>query len=173
LEQQTANSAIGVAYFYFKYSLASSMLSVTIALLEQFYQQSPSFAEEVVQLQENADSGSVHLGDVLPVLLAIMRRFGRCFVVLDALDECAPEHRTDLFTLLNSLSQSKCHLLATSRPQPRPFFEDYVTIEVVAADEDIKGMIDKMLPKNSPLSPFILENKSRIYHHIIKQCHGM
>lgn len=161
-----------MAYFYFKYNIASPMVSVAIALLEQLYRQSPTLAQEVVQLQQNVETDSPELREILPVLLAVARRFGRCFVVLDALDECAPEHKGDLATFLDYLSTSGCRILATSRPQPRPVFEECAKVEVVADESDIGYMIAEYLQKDPSLPQFMKQAESKIRDHVMKHCHG-
>lgn len=149
-------------------------MGVAIALLEQLYRQSPTRADEITQLQQNAEFGEVALRDVLPVLLAVARRFGKCYVVLDALDECAQEHWSNLLYFLEFLSKSGCRLLVTSRPQSRLIFEDFAHIQVTPEERDIRFMVGECIRKSPHLPEFITEEaQHRISDRIITSCNGV
>lgn len=165
-----------MAYFYFNYNIATPILGVAIALLEQLYSQSPTLAEEVLQLQQNAEVGPVNLRDVMPVLLAVSRRFGKCFIVLDALDECAPEHKSDLATFLEFFNTSGCRLLATSRLQAPLKFKNCEDIKVDPDESDIRTMIVEQLRNNPALPDFVKESeplKTHIEDQIMRNCSRM
>lgn len=159
------NLSIGLAYFYFNYKISTTIIGVALALLEQLYLQSSTLAVEVRDLEKRANLTEVQLGDVISVLLAVVGRFRKAYIVIDAIDECANEHHPDLLQLLSSVAASRCRLFSTSRPtQPFELFTMAFTpnIEIRPPKEDIETCVRFKIqnePKLRNLLSTDLENK--------------
>lgn len=110
-------SNIGLAYFYFSYKVSTPIRNVALALLEQFYLQSSTLATETKDLEKRAAaSESISLVEIMAALFSVAGRFRKAYIVIDALDECAADHRQDVLRLLSGINDSQYHLFITSRP---------------------------------------------------------
>ncbi|KID89980.1 Pfs, NACHT and Ankyrin domain protein, partial [Metarhizium majus ARSEF 297] len=80
---------------------------------QQLYMQSPTLPTEVLALEQR-DMPSVT--ELTGVLLSLVARFSKTFIILDAFDECSSEQRVGLDAFLGSLQSSQARLFVTSRP---------------------------------------------------------
>ncbi|KAL7910088.1 ankyrin [Trichoderma velutinum] len=116
-QQTNRSSNIGLAYFYFSYRKHSPIRNVVVALLQQLYLQSLSPVDELTALESlAAKSEHIPFDSVVSVLLTVARRFSKAYIILDALNECAPVYKPDLLHLLTSIKTSPIRLLISSRP---------------------------------------------------------
>ncbi|KAI8651288.1 NACHT domain-containing protein [Fusarium keratoplasticum] len=152
LQQHEPSSNIGLAYFYFSYKVPSPMRGVTLALLEQLFLQSLTAPDEVLQLEDRASKGEqIPFREILSILSSVSKRFQKCYIVLDALDECADDYQADLVHLLSSIRDSRSRLFVTSRPfQSYAMFETYPRISVAPSAEDVELYATSQLER-SPL----------------------
>ncbi|KAL6355507.1 hypothetical protein LRP88_11101 [Fusarium phalaenopsidis] len=175
LQQREPSSSIGLAYFYFSYKVPSPMRGVVLALLEQLFLQSLSTPNEVLQLEARASKGEqIPFRELLSTLSAVSKRFQKCYIVIDALDECADDYQADLIHLLSSIRDSRSRLFVTSRPfQSYAMFESYPRISVAPSAEDVELYATSQL-EMSPLKdhPDLLQ---KVVGAIIKSSaqHGM
>ncbi|KAM6506078.1 hypothetical protein FSOLCH5_014260 [Fusarium solani] len=140
LQQREPSSNVGLAYFYFSYKVPSPMRGVVLALLEQLFLQSLTAPDEVLQLEARASKGEqIPFREILSTLSAVSKRFQKCYIVMDALDECADDYQADLVHLLSSIRDSRSRLFVTSRPfQSYTMFETYPRISVAPSAEDVE-----------------------------------
>ena len=100
---------MGLAYFYFSYRDQLPIYNVVVTLLWQLYIQSPAFATEVHELEKPS------LVELIGVLMSVIARFRKAYIVLDALDECTSDNRRNLATLIAALRSSHARLFVTTR----------------------------------------------------------
>lgn len=131
---------IGLAYFYFSYRKHTPVRNVALALLQQLCLQSLSPIDEVAGLEMSAaKSEYIAFHKVVSALQAVVKRFPKMYIILDALDECPPAYRRDLLHLLRLIRDSPARLLVSSRPHLTfDIFEDSPKIDIVPSPEDIK-----------------------------------
>ncbi|PKK48941.1 hypothetical protein CI102_7965 [Trichoderma harzianum] len=139
-QQNNRCSNIGLAYFYFSYRRPIPMRHVVLALLQQLHLQSLSPVDELTALERlAAKSKHIPFASVVTVLLTVSRQFSKVYIILDALDECAPGYKPDLLHLLTSIKDSPARLLASSRPHPTfGVLEVGPKIEILPPKEDIE-----------------------------------
>ncbi|KAL6796987.1 hypothetical protein J3E68DRAFT_402406 [Trichoderma sp. SZMC 28012] len=139
-QQNNTSSNVGLAYFYFSYRRPIPMRNVVLTLLQQLYLQSLSPIDELTVLEKlAAKSEYIPFASVVSALLTISRQFSKVYIILDALDECAPGYRPDLLHLLTSITDSPTRLLASSRPhQTFGVLEGGPKIEILPPKGDIE-----------------------------------
>ncbi|KAF3058825.1 Ankyrin repeat domain-containing protein 50 [Trichoderma lentiforme] len=139
-QENNRSSNIGLAYFYFSYRRPIPMRNVVLALLHQLYLQSLSPVDELTALEIlAAKSEHIPFASVVSVLLTVSRQFSKVYIILDALDECAPGYKPDLLHLLKSIKDSPARLLASSRPhQTFGVLEVGPKIEILPPKGDIE-----------------------------------
>ncbi|KAF4946953.1 hypothetical protein FGADI_10769 [Fusarium gaditjirri] len=147
VQQYTASSNIGLAYFYFSYKVSSPMRGVALALLEQLYLQSPSPPSEIKKLESRSSEGQqVPFRELVSTISTISNQFQKCYIVIDALDECASEYQQELLYLLGSIRDTRSRLFVTSRPsQIDSFLELYPCIQITTSKNDIELFVRSQL----------------------------
>lgn len=149
---QLLNSAqagvYGVAYVYCNYKSQADQgpLSILAAILKQLVQTRPSALGPVEELhQKHAGRGTKpSLDDIYSALRVIVAQYPYVYVVVDALDECQSETRSQLLAKLFDLQKSAdVRLMATSRfvPDVEDAFRSALRLEVAASDEDVKQFV--------------------------------
>lgn len=77
----------------------------------------PETPTEVLGLfQKKGNQTRAELEDVQGILLVLLQSFEVTYFCVDAIDECAQEHRKTLLGFFKSLSHTQFHLLLTGRP---------------------------------------------------------
>lgn len=150
---QTPRQAI--AYFYFDHQDQSSQLPATVlsCILRQLLEQQRAIPEAVARVYKNVGSkGGLPQFECASLITEVTKGLSRVYLVLDALDECAPEHRVSLLQTLSQLSRVPgLRLLVTSRPHIRELttaFTQFLRLKIVAQDEDIRLYIRQELTRN-------------------------
>ena len=126
------------------------MRGVALALLEQLYLQSSTPPDEVRQLENRAAKGEqIPFREIVSTLSAVSKRFQRCYIVVDALDECASDYQLDLLHLLTSTQDSRSRLFATSRPfQSFEIFNADPSIPITPSKEDVELYVKSRLDRD-------------------------
>jgi hypothetical protein len=168
----------GLAYFYFSYRIQTPIYKVVLALLEQFYLQSPTLPTEVQDLEARiAKPQELPLVELITVLLSVLGRFRKAYIVLDALDECSADSRTDLATLIESIRDSQCRLFVTTRSSHGlPEFENCLQIPIVPSLEDMTLFVRARLKQISEQENlFTTSQESTILNALVDmgKRHGM
>ena len=142
-------SNFGLAYFYFSYRTQTAIYSVILALIEQLYLQSPTLATEVRELEKRTTQPrELPLAELTTVLMSVVTRFHKTYVILDALDECSSDNRADLATLIRSIRSSQCRLFVTTRPSPGlSEFDRCPTITISPSSEDMSLFVRARLQR--------------------------
>lgn len=144
-----------MAYFYFDHQDQPAQLPATVfsCILRQLLDQQPAIPEAVSRVYNNIGSkGGLSQYECASLIAEVVKGLGHVYLVLDALDECAPEHRAPLLQTLSQLSSVPgLRLLVTSRPHIREIttaFTRPLRLNIVARDEDIKLYIRQELSRN-------------------------
>ena len=112
------------------------------------------------------------------VLRVTCETYERCFIVIDALDECKHQnHRKEIVRVLKGLPTAKVKIFVTSRPHHRDIeesFTDALRMEVEASETDIKHYCSHMIGE-SPNTTDIMSDSLRqqVIDVIASKAHGM
>jgi hypothetical protein len=136
---------IGVAYLYCNYKTQADQKATDLAaaILKQLIQERPSIPEPVVNLYDrHADRGTrPSLEEILSALQAVVSSYSKVYVVIDALDECQKDARSQLLTTLHKMqSKGSLSFMATARfiPEVMQQFSLSPSLEIQASDSDVK-----------------------------------
>ena len=104
--------------------------------------------------------------------------YERCFIVIDALDECKHQaHRKEIVQLLKSLPRTKIRVFVTSRLHAhdiKEYFEDALRVEVEASENDIKRYCSWMIEQNTSAAELISGPlRQQVIDTIASKAHGM
>ncbi|KAI0422755.1 hypothetical protein F5X98DRAFT_385719 [Xylaria grammica] len=140
-QKDMISPSVGLAYFYFNYEIPSPPRNVALALLEQLHLQSPSPLpdQDITKLEALAAKAVlIPFSDIVSAIIAVSKQFQRVYIIIDALDECSPEHQDELLYLLTSIKNSPVRLLAFSTSH-RTFniFNDSPNIKIIPSKQDI------------------------------------
>jgi len=121
-QTQTQTQSTPVAFFYLSHAdrQAQTSHAVLSCLLRQVLEQVPSLPETVRAVYDTAQAkggGALSAFECERLLAEVLGELPRAYLVLDALDECADEHRGSLLRTLGQLGQLRgVRVLVTSRP---------------------------------------------------------
>ena len=149
-----------VAWIYCDYrdSSTHNVLLFIASLLKQILQNTRPLPSSVKDLYNSHGKGKssitlVEARELLKIFVAVQER---CFVVVDALDECTDEIREQLVNELTSL-KSSISLLVTSRPilSIENMFRDATIIPIVPNKNDLEIYIDRRLETETKLHKIV------------------
>jgi hypothetical protein len=118
------------------------------------------------------------LDNVVDAFKSELDTYAQVFVIVDALDECAKQHREHLLERLRSLTaDSVVKLLATSRDIPaiREIMDAHAEIKIVAHEPDLRAYVESGV-KHIPELRQYLTGELTIEHvvvTIIEKARGM
>ncbi|KAF3199305.1 hypothetical protein TWF679_001523 [Orbilia oligospora] len=147
--KQDPTTQTAVAYFYFDFSNKEIGARIfTRNLLKQLAFQSPNFPQGLTELSQTySGSGKTEAEDqkIEDLLIESASNFKYTYIVVDALDECAPEQRFNVLNIIQRLAGSGgARVFATSRPHPEDInevFKEVNKIELGARADDIRKYI--------------------------------
>lgn len=173
---------IGIIYLYCNYrrQLEQSALDLLGSLARQLAYQQPGISEELQELyHRHVDKKSrPSLEEITKLIQTEIGRFGRVFIVLDALDECINSHDTRRIlasTLQTVVIQTDTNLLLTSRfiPEVTAMFKHCPQLEIRAQVEDVQAYLRAQLGR---LPKFVMRNitlQDTIVTSVAKAVDGM
>jgi hypothetical protein len=141
-------------YCNFKEEQVQSVTNLLASLCAQSMYIQPSISERAkARYMSNLDTKQrPDLQFIQDLLQTEIRRYGRVYIVVDALDECSDKNN-ERNVLLNELRKlllllTNVQLLFTSRPSISilSHFPDCKTLAVSARDEDVKQYVRSKLP---------------------------
>jgi archaellum biogenesis ATPase FlaH len=151
------------------------------SLLEQLCRQQGSNFQEVEELHalhvQHTTRPSVP--ELSRLLQNQVRRFGKVFIVIDALDECPEIDRTrDVFLGEIRKLPSNIHILVTSRPNTviEQAFAGASRLEIYAHDNDVRRHVVARLETQSLLARHVAADPSlqdAIISKILEKSQGM
>ena len=153
--RQKLSADRGIAYFYFDYREQETQTptAVVASLLRQLAAQKADFPQVVLDYYENykQDQTRGSNSELLHVFNQVCLTFGRCYIVIDALDECKKTLRKEVLRILRGLNLGLVHLFVTSRPHShdiKQHFDEAVQVQVEASEADIRTYCYRMMDDN-------------------------
>ena len=178
LEQSFAKQDdIAITYMFFDFREQLSLFEILAALLRQLLQGKSN--RSVTRHLGQTTKKSMKLEWVQSELRTLASGFGKTYIVLDALDECAATGSTlrQLLEFLFALRQAaNVNIFATSRYNEETaslFAQDGLILEIQANDDDIRAYIDH---RAAYFPPFVARKPglfAYIRDEIVKASQGM
>lgn len=172
-----------LAYFYFDHmdqqkQDVTNLLSSIIAQLSRGISTIPLSVRMLLALHR-ANLRQPSVNELIATLLSVLRDCGPCYIIIDALDECA--ERVSLLDTLSQLAgagEEKLHILMTTRHEPGineelPIATEMVAIRYSMVNEDIRLFVQNRLCQDSRLSRWPDSLKSVIETSLVEGAHGM
>ena len=111
------------------------------------------------------------------LLLALLAKLRRVFIIVDALDECSSDARSEFLAELKKLPSS-VSLMFTARPIPDILdsFLDTPRIEVRASDDDVSTYLTKEIQRSSLLARLVKDDSclaGEIVEKVLESSKGM
>ncbi|KAK2756783.1 hypothetical protein FQN54_005229 [Arachnomyces sp. PD_36] len=167
------DSSVGLAFFYCEFRERVALNTILSCLLGQLARKLPILPDPVKDLyDERLETARPQTaGSFLNVLDAVVSRFVKVFIVIDALDECLPTGGT-CATLLESIFtlQANHHVrfLATSRDYPEisARFDDSPCLRIRAHEDDIEKFLRSQINQVGVL-PYFVQRKPELQKDII------
>ncbi len=143
--QYPLSSTQGLAYFYFDFvdQHIQTPTKLVGSLLRQLASQAVSFPQPLVHFHQRFKEDEAHGStfELLLILKGVCKRFEKCFIIIDALDECKKVYRGEMLRILTDLRLAPVQMFVTSRPHPHDIkhhFKDIEQIKVAASEADIR-----------------------------------
>ncbi|KFY18128.1 hypothetical protein V492_00128 [Pseudogymnoascus sp. VKM F-4246] len=173
---------IGIAYLYCNYRRQDEQTAegLLASLLRQIAQGLYPLPESVKSLYDSHNEKRTRptFNELSSALQSVAALYSRCFIVVDALDECQASDgcRTRLLTEIFALQKKfGANIFSTSRsiPEISEHFKNNLRLEIRASDHDVRRYLDghmSQLPKCVQRSS---ELQSEIKTEIVKAVNGM
>jgi hypothetical protein len=172
---------VAVVFIYCNYKVQNSLVQLLEALLKQlaFRRLTPT-SVELIQKECKERGCRPSLETLMTILETEIQTYLRVFIVVDALDECFPEHvREDFLENLHSLmAHSTAKLMATSRDIPSigSAIRADIKLEIVAMDSDIRSHVEARIMKNGMLKRLVTRPpslKEKVVATVVEKARGM
>lgn len=176
------DASIGIAYLYCNFRRHQEQKDVYLLanLLKQLVQEQPSMPEKVKSLYNCHKDKRTYpsVSEISKVLQSVAANYSRCFIIVDALDECQVSdgsRRRLLSELFNLRDNTSVSLFITSRfiLEIEKEFKGSISLEIRASHDDVQRYLDG---KMSLLRPFVSKNltlQAEIKTEIVKAVDGM
>ena len=171
-----------IAYFYFDYRDQQTQTPpyFLASLLRQIAARSkplPQFLSDFYD-RFKEEQAQHFMPELREAFQMICETYERCFIVIDALDECKHQaHRKEIVQLLKSLPRTKTSVFVTSRLHAhdiKEYFEDALRVEVEASESDIKRYCSCMIEQNTSAAELISGPlRQQVIDTIASKAHGM
>lgn len=162
-ERYQGDETIGIAYIYFDFRRREEQkMSVLLASLLKQMCRGLALPKCVGKLYDKhkARETRPRQAELSEALRSVVSEFSRCFILIDALDECHADSdiRDQFLSEIFSIQvESGLNLFATSRfiSEISDQFEKGLVLEITAHEEDVQRYLDHHMTK---LRPFVLLN---------------
>ncbi|KFY10697.1 hypothetical protein V492_04887 [Pseudogymnoascus sp. VKM F-4246] len=173
---------VGIAYLYCDVHRQDELNidGLLASLLKQLARGIHPLPESVDSLYNSHEGGQIRLtlNEISSTLRSIAALYSRCFIVIDALDECQTSNgcRTRLLReIFALLATSRVNIFSSSRsiPDIEYHFKNSMQLEIKASDHDIRIYIDGRM---SELPTLVLRNselQGEIKAAILKAASGL
>lgn len=149
------------------------------SIVRQLVVQAPFFPAPLLHFYQRFKEDEAHgsTSELLLVLRDICGAFSRCYIVVDALDECQKSHRREILQTLNDLNTGTNHIFVTSRPHShdiKQHFKGAEQINVQATLADIRTYCLRMIDDNESTRELVDGDlKEDVPDSISKNAQGM
>ena len=174
---------MGIAFLYcnYKEQKTQTIRHLIASLLRQYCERNSAIPDEVEKLyhSHNRSGTRPSLSEFYQALLAVIRRFSKVFIVVDALDECNESNGTGN-RLIREINQlwPRPYLLCTSRHllSIERQFDSAPRQEIRASNTDVEKYIVGSIAQNARLKKHVLADPSlrdAITRSIFERVDGM
>jgi hypothetical protein len=176
-----AHDDAAVVFIYCNYKMHYNVLQLLEALLKQlaFYHLT-SGSIELLQKKHKERGCRPSLDTLTKLLETEIQTYSRIFIVVDALDECFPEHVQEGFLAkLRSLTvDSTAKLMVTSRyiPSIELAIHADIRLEIIAMESDIISHVEARILENSMLKRLVTKPPSleeKVVGTVVEKAQGM
>jgi hypothetical protein len=178
--QRDMNTGIAYLYCNFRRQDEQKAEALLASLLKQLAQGIYPLPESVKSLYDSHKEKRTRptFNEISSALQSVTALYSRCFIVIDALDECQASDgcRMRLLTEIFALqATSRANIFSTSRsiPEVNERFKNSMRLEIRASDHDVQRYLDGHL---SQLPTCVLRNselQDEIKAAIVKAVNGM
>lgn len=158
----------GLAYFYFDFAdqVSQTPTRLVESLLRQLASQTRAFPQSLLDFYQRFKEARAHCptSELRLILKEVCEYFTKCFIVIDALDECQQMHRKEVLHTLDYLNMDNVRLFATNRPHSydvTQHFKHIEHIEVAAHEADIQSYCLRMIDDNDGTRD-LMDNKLKV-----------
>ena len=177
------NVAVACVYGDFNDRNGQSATGVLAAILKQFVAGVEPIPEEIREAFERAnkavDGRALRLPEIRAMLVKSISSLRRGFICIDALDECLPKHRPEIWGSLRRIVREcpNLRLFITGRPQIREemriYFPGYPDLPALKPpEEDIRGYTTTRLSKDPEPEAMDTKLEADILRTILEKISG-
>lgn len=149
------SAAQGVAYFYFDYGEQNMQTPAYFvgSILRQLVVQKTVFPPPLLHFYQLFKEDDAHgsTSELVLILKDVCSVFDRCYIIVDALDECQKLYRKDILQILNDMNNGVVQIFVTSRPHShdiKQHFKGTEQIKIEASEADIRTFCLRMIDEN-------------------------
>ena len=161
--EKNVSPNVAIAYFYFDYrdQRVQTPSYFLASILRQLATRTKSLPQSLLDFYDRyREEQPLNL---MPELREVFRvtceAYERCFIVIDALDECMHQaHRTQIIQMLRDLPTATTSVFVTSRPHAhdiRKYVEDALRVDVEARESDIRHYCSRMIEQSTNAADLI------------------
>jgi hypothetical protein len=149
------------------------------SLLKQLLLHKSELPASVIQLYQKLTSQSMkpQRQDLEQAFISTSQGFDRAYIIIDALDECAKNHRNAMLRGLDMLQKRTCmRMFVTSRPHAEDIkqaFELSPTILIEATSSDLKKYVSSEIENSDDPNSIDEEFKNEIIEVISQKANDM
>ncbi|KAF5487702.1 Vegetative incompatibility protein HET-E-1 [Colletotrichum siamense] len=175
---------VGIAYIFcnFRRHDEQKPRELLASILKQLYWAMPAGLNDVEKVYEEHKSPTGYTPMSTPEVIACLRSVISCFdkvyILLDALDECRRDegYRDILLTTvlgLNKTANVNCFVTSRRIPEIETHFEDAMSIEIQAMDDDVMRFLDGHMSKLPSAVRKSKELQDEVKNGIVRAVQGM
>jgi hypothetical protein len=174
---------IALACIYFNYKESTSTDDVIANLLKQLLERNDTLSKAAKDLYDSHHrkrETHINMKDISQLFNVETAGISSFFIIVDALDECAPHESTWAEMLIQLQKIPKARIMVPGRTNIQGVIdskcEDYITKEIVASNEDIRKSIETQIQATVHLSKAIKTNPTlgrSVLEGILKKANGM
>ena len=148
---QEDNIGVGYLYFSFQQRQEHKLEELLTSLLQQLLRGLHPLPAQISLLYKKHNKRSrPSCDEICDVLVAILAKYSKSYIVVDALDECQETCRQGfLRKILDLQSKTKFKLFVTSRliPDSEETFGKALTLQIHAHNDDIETYLESRMPE--------------------------
>ncbi|OBT84941.1 hypothetical protein VE02_06622 [Pseudogymnoascus sp. 03VT05] len=176
------DTTIGIAYLYcnFRRQDEQNAEGLLASLLKQLAQGLSPLPEIIKSLYDSHKKNQMRptFNELSSALQSVAALYSRCFIVIDALDECQASDgcRAKLLREIFDLqAKSRASIFSTSRfiPEIHEHFKNSMRLEIRATDQDVRRYVDGHMSQLPRCVQRSTELQSEVKMEIVKSVNGM
>ena len=173
---------VALAYFYFDYREQDGQTpnDFVASLLRQIAVQKVNFPQSLLDFYEcyRHDRAQAATADLFATFRQVYTSFEKCYIVIDALDECKSSlFRKEILKIVSDLDLQIVRLFVTSRPHVHDIKQNFLyaqQIEVEASEQDIRSYCHRMIEDSQSTLDLIDDSlKEEVADAVAKNAQGM